>query len=158
MEGNGIAQVLSRLVYGLYVVSGQAGGKRNGFTATWVTQLSFDPPLIGVGIRRDHYTFSLIKDSGTFAVSLLGERHRDLAEYFIEPSLGKREKFDEIPFTTAKTGAPVLEGAIGYLDCRLKQIIEPGGDHLLLVGEIVDGALLEEETPLTSRDLGTAYL
>jgi flavin reductase len=128
-------RIFGHFATGVTVVSTLAGDETWGMTANAVTSLSLDPPLILVAVVRDSSTDGYLKASRCFAVSILAAEQRDLSTRFSSP--GPRD-FSDLKTKTAVTGCPILVDAIGWVDCRVKDIL-PGGDHEIYLGEIVAG-------------------
>jgi flavin reductase (DIM6/NTAB) family NADH-FMN oxidoreductase RutF len=143
-------RVLWKMPSGLYVLGARAGERRNGMTINWVTQLSFDPKLVGVSIEHEALTHELVTDGGVFSVNLVAQDDRAIVRKFTKPvevDLAART-LNEFSFHDGATGAPILDQAVAYLDCEVRQAVELGG-HTLFLGEIVDCAFqLDEDTPV----------
>jgi flavin reductase (DIM6/NTAB) family NADH-FMN oxidoreductase RutF len=143
-------RVLWKMPSGLYVLGSRAGERCNGMTMNWVTQLSFDPKLVGVSVEREAFTHELLADGGVFSVNLVAQADRAIVRKFTKPvevDLDART-LNGFPFHDGATGAPILDQAVAYLDCEVRQVVEVGG-HTLFLGEIVDCAFqLDEETPV----------
>jgi flavin reductase (DIM6/NTAB) family NADH-FMN oxidoreductase RutF len=144
-------RVLWTIPSGLYVVGSTDGGeRRNGMTLNWLTQLSFDPKLVGIGVEHGALTHELITASGVFSVCLIDREDRAIVRKFTKPvdvDLGART-LNGFAFQEAVTGAPILSQAVAFLDCVVQQAPVFGG-HTLFVGEIVDANFLRpEETPV----------
>jgi flavin reductase (DIM6/NTAB) family NADH-FMN oxidoreductase RutF len=139
---------------GLYVVGSRAGERRNGMTTNWATQLSFDPKLVGVSVEREAFTHELVTDGGVFSVNLVAQADRAIVRKFTKPvevDLAART-LNGFPFHDGATGAPILDQAVAFVDCEVRQTVELGG-HSLFLGEIVDCAFqVDEETPVLSMD------
>lgn len=122
----------------LVLIGSRAGDERNGMTATWVTQLSMEPVLIGVGIDNSAVTHRLISDGGSFTVNLWSAEDTKVFVKFSKPAtydpdastLNGRAVHD------GPTGAPVFDEAIAWMDCEVRQAVDLG-THTLFVGEIV---------------------
>ena len=143
-------RVLWKMPSGLYILGARAGERRNGMTINWVTQLSFDPKLVGVSIEREAFTHELVTDGGVFSVNLVAQDDRAIVRKFTKPVEVDLEArtLNGFPFHDGATGAPVLDQAVAYLDCEVRQSVELGG-HTLFLGEIVDcGFQLDEDTPV----------
>lgn len=146
--------LLRKVPHGLYVVTSGSCESAHGFTATWLTQTSFQPPLIALGVRRDSAGCASIKAAGALCVNLVPKDRRDLAERFFQPRTASSDRFEELPFHAgAATGSPVLDDALGYLECRVQHVLDHG-DHSVVLAEVVgagvlrDGDLLElSQTP-----------
>jgi flavin reductase (DIM6/NTAB) family NADH-FMN oxidoreductase RutF len=143
-------RVLWKMPSGLYVLGARDGERRNGMTMNWVTQLSFDPKLIGVGIEREAFTHELVAAGGVFSINLVAQDDRAIVRKFTKPvevDLDART-LNGYPFHDGTTGAPILDQAVAFVDCEVRQSVELGG-HSLFIGEIVDcGFQLDEDTPV----------
>jgi flavin reductase (DIM6/NTAB) family NADH-FMN oxidoreductase RutF len=147
--------VLRQFTYGLYAVSAQHAGERGIFTANWLSQASFDPPLVMVSIERDSWTLGLIRQSGRFVVSTFAAGQRDLAGALGKPRSRAGDKFAALGLRVVETatGDPALADALGYVVCRVLSET-PAGDSVLLLGEVIEARVLNEGEPLTMRDAG----
>lgn len=144
-------RLLWKLPSGLYVVGSTDGGeRRNAMTTNWVTQISFDPKWVGIGVERDAFTHELIEASGVFSVCLIDRDDRAIVRKFTKPvtvDLAART-LEGFAFEEKVTGAPVLTQSVGYLDCEVRERLV-AGNHTFFVGEVVDCAFLkDEETPV----------
>jgi len=115
-------------------------GQLCGLTANAVTSLSLEPPLVLVCVEHTADTHGCILAARAFALSMLRHDQERLARRFA--SYDVTQKFQGVAFREEVTGAPVLEGALAWLDCRLWATYE-GGDHTIFVGEILAGDALE---------------
>lgn len=148
-------KALGKMTYGLYVLTTKKGEEINGMVASWVSQVSFNPPQVMVGVRKNRYTHNMIKESGIFALNVLGKENAGLVSKFKLPT--PEEKFKGIGWKTRTTGAPILDETLVYMDCRLVNSRDTG-DHTLFIGEIVDADTLKEGIPMTSLDFDKVYL
>jgi flavin reductase (DIM6/NTAB) family NADH-FMN oxidoreductase RutF len=144
-------RVLWTIPSGLYVVGSTDGGeRRNGMTLNWLTQLSFDPKLVGIGVEHGAFTHELIEAGGVFSVCLIDREDRAIVRKFSKPvdvDLTART-LNGFPFQEATTGAPILSQSVAYLDCVVRDRLV-GGGHTLFVGEIADAGFLKpEDTPV----------
>ena len=148
---------LRKIPHGVYVVGVKQDSQLNAFTATWFTQVSFTPPLVALGIRKDSHSFEMIKQDRVFTVNLLGKDQKALAEHFVKPATVMGEKLKEVRHRPGKTGAPVLEDAIAYVECELREIANEHGDHAVVIGEVVEAGVRKDEAALTLMDTGWHY-
>jgi flavin reductase (DIM6/NTAB) family NADH-FMN oxidoreductase RutF len=137
----------------IWLVTAAARGERGGLIATSVSHVSIMPemPRVLVGIAKMHHTWSLIEKSGAFALHLLGERHLDWVWRFGLRSGRDVAKFEGVAHTTAVTGSPILEGALGWLDCSVEEGFDTGDRTAYLAA--VEAARWEGGQPLTMRRL-----
>ena len=146
-EGTNPLEALGRVPTGLFIVTAENGGQKAAFLASWVCQAGFSPPAISVGIKQDRPIMRQLGRDSRFCVSILGKDDGALMGRF-----AKGFAIDEDPFAgggIARTaeGTPYLEGALGYLECRLLRTLEPSTEHNLVIGEVVGGAMLKEGEP-----------
>ena len=136
--------ISNAIVHGVYIVTVQAQGRKNGMTAAWVSQVSFKPPLVMVSIAPARYTYKLIKNSGYFAINTLSEDQFMLAKHFGFQTGRKVDKLAEIEHFEAGHGSPVIKDALAYIECKVIDTHE-AGDHTLFIGEVIEGKVLKEE-------------
>jgi flavin reductase (DIM6/NTAB) family NADH-FMN oxidoreductase RutF len=146
-------RVLWTMPSGLYVIGSTDGGeRRNGMTANWVSQIAFDPKLVGVSVDREALTHELIEAGGVFSVCLIGREDRAIVRKFTKPvdvDLAAHT-LNGFPYVERVTGAPILEQSTAYLDCELRQRVD-AGSHTFFVGEVAEAGFLEaEDTPVLS--------
>src|SRR5256714_1917247 len=142
-------RVLWTMPSGLYIVGSRAGERRNGMTCSWVTQLGFDPKLLGVSVEKDAVTHELVSEGGVFALCIVDREDRAIVRKFTKPVEVDVEArtLNGFPFHDGATGAPILDQAVAYADCEVRSTVDVGS-HTLFVGEVVDAAFQkEEETP-----------
>lgn len=143
-------RVLWSLPSGLYLLGSRAGERRNLMTINWVTQVSFDPKLIGVGIEKTAVTHELVTEGQVFSLSTIDREDRAIVRKFTKPTEWDpaASTLNGFPVHEAATGAPILSQAVAYLDCEVRQAVEVG-NHTFFLGEIVDTAFLkDEDTPV----------
>ena len=148
---------LRKIPHGVYVVGVKQDAQVNAFTATWLTQVSFTPPLLAVGIKKDSHSLEMIKRGRVFSVNLLGKDQKVIAEHFVKPAAVVGEKLKVVRHRLGTTGAPILEDAIAYVECEVREIANPQGDHALVIGEVVDAGVHRDEPALTLMDTGWHY-
>ena len=149
---------LRKIPHGVYVVGVAHDGHRNAFTATWFTQVSFTPPLVAVGINKESHSLQMIQQGKVFSVNILGKAHKPLAEHFVKPATVVGEKLTTVAHQLGKTGTPILNDAIAYVECEVREIANSLGDHAVVIGEVVEaGVRNKEEAALTLLDTGWHY-
>lgn len=148
---------LRKIPHGVYVVGVKQDAQLNAFTATWFTQVSFTPPLVALGIKKDSRSFEMIKSGRVFSVNLLGKDQKSIAEHFVRPATVVGEKLKEVRHRLGKTGSPVLEDAIAYVECEVREIANERGDHAVVIGEVVEAGVHRDEPALTLLDTGWHY-
>ena len=160
MDKDAKKTALRMIPYGLYVLTAESkDGKVAAATVNWVTQASFQPPLVAVGVKADSGAHAIIKSSGTFALNVLSKGQNALAFTFFKSLEREGNTIGGETFSAGKTGAPLLAKAAAYVECKLVDTVEKG-DHSLFVGEVVEAGLAApiegrpDDRTLTLKDLG----
>lgn len=145
--------VIRQLSYGLYAITAAFQGDRGVFTANWLTQVSFEPPLLALSVEHASATLPLIQASGRFAVCPYKEDQRELAGNLGRPRARTGDKFAayDLRITATASGPPVLLDSLGYVVCDVVNSV-PAGDSVLLLGRVIEARVFSEDVPLTMRD------
>jgi len=156
MDPNVKKTALRMIPYGLFVLTAaDKDGSVAAGTVNWVTQASFTPPLVAVGVKTDSHAHPLIKRTQAFALNVLGKGQQALAYTFFKPAELKDGTISGEPFRAGATGAPILTNAPAFVECRLVSTVEIG-DHSVFVGEVVEAGVT---TPPSGRpDDATLWL
>ena len=153
-------RVLWTFPSGLYVIGSRHGDRRNGMTANWVTQVSFDPKLVAVSVEKEALTHELIAGGGVFVVNVIDREDRAIVRKFTKPVEVDEaaHTLNEFAFHDGRTGAPVLDQAVAFVECEVRQQVDLGG-HTLFVGEVVDAGFqkAEDTAPLRMEDTRMNY-
>ena len=146
-----LAALFKRLTQGVYVVGVVHGEERNAFTAAWIMQVSFDPLLLALSINPHHSSYRLLKEGGAFSVNVLKKDQLHLAEHFGQPAGDKLAVKD---WTTDRLGLPLLREVLAWFECKVLSEY-PAGDHVLVLGKVIGGKLLDSEAePMSYRQTG----
>lgn len=121
---------------GVCVVTAVAGGLDHASTATAFTTVSLDPPLVLVCLYADARVLEAVQAAGCWAVSVLAHDQAPVADWLATPGRPVRGQLERVPFRRGTTGSPLVEGAVAALECRT-WAVHPGGDHEIVVGEVV---------------------
>lgn len=149
--------MLRKIPHGLYICGVKDGDEVNGFTASWVMQGSFTPPLVVNCVKNDSTSHSMIKSSGVFALSVLEAGQKDLAQKFFKPLRRAGNKFEDVDFYLgSETGCPIISDTLGYVECRVIGCVEHG-DHTVFVGEVVGAGVHREGDALLLESTGWNY-
>ncbi len=137
-----------QLSYGVYVVSTWDKGRATGCTANSVMQITSDPATIAVSINHDNYTNQCIRDTGRFAVSILGEHSNPgIIGAFGFKSGRDNNKFDEVK-SEVRSYLPIVSDACAYLVCELIDKMETS-THTVFLGKVLDADVLKKDDPMT---------
>ena len=131
---------------GVAVVTVDLDGERLGLTVGSVVSLSLDPPFVAVSISRQAAMHELLRGAGGFALSLLAGDQEAVAQHFAR-GVPPFAHWHGIATREEAAGAPLLEGALGWLECRLEEE-HPAGDHTLFVGGVLSVERGRQAPPL----------
>lgn len=138
---------LGRFATGVTVVTTCEQDQPVGITVNAFASLSLDPPLVLICIDRSSYVHDLLQRTGIFAANILADDQLHLSNCFARRSQERLKGFCGATFSTAVTGAPILDGAVGYVDCRIVGVY-PGGDHSIFVGHVESLGGTDKALPL----------
>jgi flavin reductase (DIM6/NTAB) family NADH-FMN oxidoreductase RutF len=145
VEPDEFKRVLGHWPTGVSIVAAQPPGDRpRGLTANAFCSVSLEPPLVLVCVAKEADTHHGIADAGAFAVSVLPSDQERLARRFADCET--LEKFEGVAHHPERTGAPVLDDALAWVDCRT-WATHDAGDHTVYIGEVV-AAGAREHSPL----------
>jgi flavin reductase (DIM6/NTAB) family NADH-FMN oxidoreductase RutF len=139
----------------MYVLTAASGDRVAAAAVNWVTQASFEPPLVAVGVKADSHAHALIKESKAFALNVLGKGQQAVAFTFFKPAERQGQTISGQPFRAGTTGAPILTDLPAYVECTLEATVEKG-DHSVFVGKVVDAGLVRQ--PEGRADDATLWL
>lgn len=160
MNSDAKKTALRMIPYGIYVLTAETtDGSVAAATVNWVTQTSFVPPLVAVGVKADSGAYDVVEKAGRFVLNVLGKGQQGLAFTFFKPAGRDGDKIGGEPVRAGATGLPVLVNAVASIECRVAEIVKRG-DHHIVVGEVVDAAIAKppegrpDDAVLHMKDLG----
>jgi flavin reductase (DIM6/NTAB) family NADH-FMN oxidoreductase RutF/DNA-binding FadR family transcriptional regulator len=136
--------VVSRFASGVTVITTAVGGKRYGTTASAMSSLSMDPPMLLICLNKTSETGDAVLRSGTFAVNILAKDQEHLASQF---AIKGPDKFADVAIGNGVQGDPLIEGSLATIQCRTVETVT-GGTHTVFLAEVVDAEARDLE-PLT---------
>jgi flavin reductase (DIM6/NTAB) family NADH-FMN oxidoreductase RutF len=161
MSDDPIKDALRLMPYGFYSLTSRNGDDVNAMVANWITQASFTPRLIVVGLQKTCYTHGVIEEGRVFCINLFKKEDQEAMMPFTKGRSKRPDKMQEATYTEApETGCPVLEGAAAYVECKVVDIFDVGGDHVIMVGEAVGAGVMKEAEVgdmMTLPHLGWSY-
>ncbi len=114
------------------VTTVDAAGKPYGLTMNAVTSLSLDPPMFIVCVDNNSDTLAPMRDSRVFCINVLASTQQDISNRFAKKG---EDKFNSVSHARGATGAPVLDGVLLAIECKIGSIVA-GGDHQIMLGEL----------------------
>ncbi len=139
-------RVLWAMPSGLYIVGSRAGDRRNGMTLNWTTQVSSDPKLLAISVEKEAFTHELIVEGQVFTLNLVSREDRAIIRKFTKPVEvdDAAHTMNEFPFHDGRTGAPILDQAVAFVEAEVRQTLDVGS-HTLFIGEIVNAGFQHSE-------------
>ena len=145
----------AKMTYGIYVLTSRTDAAINAMIASWVSQVSYEPPLVMVAVHPNRYSHELVQQGGGFALHVMANTQVNLLSRF--KGSDPKAKFESLDWTTGKTGCPILKECLAYLECDLKTRYRPG-NHTLFIGEVIAAGVFADEEPFTTLGYDGVYL
>ena len=144
-----INKVTWKIPNALVLIGSCSGDERNAMTTSWVTQLSMEPVLIGIGVDRTAVTHRLIADGGAFSVNLWDSTDTRVFVKFSKPAVDDGANLNGRAVRSVVTGAPIFDEALAWMDCSVRHALDLGS-HTLFVGEVVAAGINNDEARAAS--------
>lgn len=153
MDPSAKKRVLRTFTYGLYAISCADNGEVNIFTANWLTQVSFDPPLLVLSVENDSKSLPMLLRSSKFTVNVYRSGERELAGKLGKSAVQHPDKLQDVAYEIGTNGCPILKDALAWVACEVQRTME-AGDSTLLLAQVVDVGMLGQGQPLTMSEAG----
>jgi len=149
---------LRAINYGLYVLTAIDGDQVGAAGVNWLTQASFEPPLVAAAVKADNDSHAIIEKTRAFAVNILGEDQLDIGKAFFRTTKVEGDTLNGYRFEPGpETGAPLLVDLPYWFEARVTDTIRRG-DHTVFVAEVVNAGVRDDSvTPLLLRSTGMNY-
>jgi flavin reductase (DIM6/NTAB) family NADH-FMN oxidoreductase RutF len=144
--GESLAAALGRIPSGLFVLTARHGDRETGMLASWVQQCSFDPPQVSVAVNKGRDVLDQLADGTAFVLNILPEGAKGLVGHFGKGFEPGDDPFAGLKVTRERETPPVLLAAHAFLACRVANRFD-AGDHVLVIGRVVAGAVLNPGQP-----------
>ena len=155
MTGDDWRNILGNMMHGIYLLTTSGEEEINGMIVSWVSPVSYEPPLIMAAVHPNRYTYHLIEQSGFFALHILYRNQIDLLGRFKRPN--PKDKFESIEWNRGQWSCPILKECIGYMECRVRDRYAPG-NHTLFIGDVLKARVFSSDEPLSTLDYEGVYL
>ena len=126
--------VLGRFASGVTVVTSMSGDTPVGMTCQSFCSVSLSPPLVLFCPAKTSRAWPMMRQAGFFCVNLLAADQSEISNAF---AMRGEDKYDGVGWSPAKTGAPLLDGVVGWVDCTVERVHE-AGDHYVVIGRVQD--------------------
>jgi flavin reductase (DIM6/NTAB) family NADH-FMN oxidoreductase RutF len=159
MDADAKKTALRMIPYGIYVLTVEDGDAIAAATVNWVTQTSFNPPLLAIGMKADSGAYALVKKKRSFVLNMLGKGQQGAAFAFFKPAQKEGDKISGEPYRKAGNGHPILTSAHASVECSVVEIVEKG-DHHIVIAEVTEANVAKapegraDAAILEMKDLG----
>lgn len=149
-------KVLRKITYGVYILVVESKGQFSAATITWVSQASFEPPLLMIGLKKSSNTYKLVNEAKRFSINILNESQKNMAASFFKDTKYDNNKLNGFEIKIGITNVPVFIDVNSYFECELIKLIEVG-DHDIIVAEIKNVENISEQDVLNLKATGWNY-
>jgi flavin reductase (DIM6/NTAB) family NADH-FMN oxidoreductase RutF len=157
-EKDATRDVLRLFSYGLYVAASVGPDGPRAATLSWVTQVSFEPKLIAVAVRKGTAIHEAITASRRFALHVVGLEQTDFAKAFFKTGPAGAEEIAGYRYSVSEGGVPVFDAAAAWLECEVVEESGKAGDHAIVIARVTaSGCRSLATSALTLRDTPWHY-
>lgn len=157
MDPTAKKQALRSITYGMYVVGCVEGPRVHGVTITWLSQCSFDPPLVVWACQRGAVSERMVRASRVFSVNVPESGDDHFLETFFKAQPQEAGRLGGYEYYVAQTGAPIFRRALAWWECELLDVWEQAGDHVLFVGRVVNAGVHRPGRPVALSETRWRY-
>jgi flavin reductase (DIM6/NTAB) family NADH-FMN oxidoreductase RutF len=150
-------KTLRMLSNGVYVLTSRSGDRYGAATVTWVSQVSFKPPLVMAALRRESNVFKCLAQSRIAALHIVADGQHEIARRFFFPTRANCTTINGEPFAQGRTAAPILANLPAHIECQVEQIVDTDGDHAVVILQVVEAKFRAEVRPLTMAQTPWKY-
>lgn len=151
VEGEELRRVMRRWATGVTIVTSVYGGIRHGMTVSSFTSVSLEPPIVTISLEKRSRTHDLVTESRVFAITFLTSEQREVSERFAGKQTEFTDRFAGLETWTLRTGAPLLNKGLAFLDCQVLAEYSFGA-NTLFIGKVIAAKLGQEGVPLIYHD------
>jgi len=141
-----LKQTMRAFPQGVTVATTNGPSGATGLTVSSFTSVSLDPPLILISLAKGSAMHDLFREAKAYAINFLADDQKSVSDRFAGRTNAK-DRFEGLKFTKGVTGSPIIEGARVAIECKAWRVYE-GGDHSILVGEVVSAKTFNSKRPL----------
>lgn len=138
---------LRMITYGLYVLTSKSEDRYSAGTVNWLSQASFEPPLVMVAVKKNSGLHDIISEANVFAVNILASDQKEIASAFFKATTIQDDKINGYKFELGKTGSPLLVDLPAFFECKVVDKVEKG-DHTIFIGEVINAGVRKDAKPL----------
>jgi 3-hydroxy-9,10-secoandrosta-1,3,5(10)-triene-9,17-dione monooxygenase reductase component len=140
-----LSRAIGRIASGVYIVTLVLDGQRDGMLTTFLSQTSFEPPMLIFAVKKERPILKELADGRNLAVNVLSKNNMDVFKNFAKPHTEGLDRFENLAVDKDEFGSPIFRDAVAYLSCAARKHVD-SGDHVLIVAEILAGSLLQGDS------------
>jgi len=144
-----LGRPIGRIPSGVYILTAQSGANRYAMLASWVQQASFDPPAVSIALAERRPIGEAIRATGRLALSILPAGDTTLMKKYARGIPEGEDPFAGMATIVTPSGIPALGDALAWLECKVIQTCDFGGDHDLVIAEITAAQMIKDGAPFT---------
>jgi len=139
------ALAVGHIPSGLFIVAVQDGNMIDGYLASWIQQVSFNPMIVAIAIKPGRPAYDLIKAGKTFAINVAGDHDKTYLKHFWKGYDPANNPFNELPYEKGEHGGVIMKQAKSSIECRLLSSTQPG-DHEVIFAEVLSSYVQSTES------------
>ena len=149
-DSSELTQTLKKITYGFYVLTTKADADdiqsrdKDYYAAglvSWVSQCSFDPPMVMVAVQKQSDLNETIHKSKVFAINILGKADKPMISPFSKDTKVEESRLNGYKFTEGETGSPLLNDVPAFIECELQKVVDSEADHVIFIGKVVAASM-----------------
>jgi flavin reductase (DIM6/NTAB) family NADH-FMN oxidoreductase RutF len=154
LDSEQLRQVMRSWTSGVTIVTARYGTQQHGMTVSSFTSLSLDPPWILISLQKASRTHELVLGAGCFGVTILSADQQELSDRFAGHIPDTSDRMSGLELEALETGAPLIEGGLAWLDCRVVQTISAGTNSLFIAEVVAARGGSGDDCPLVYHKQG----
>jgi flavin reductase (DIM6/NTAB) family NADH-FMN oxidoreductase RutF len=152
-----VGKAIGRIASGVYIVTVEQSGIKDGIMASWIGQAAFEPPIITVAVHKDRNILNSLIIGKKFTVNVLSKQNQQAFKNFAKPFVEGMDRFEGLTLIPNSNAGPVIADSVAYMHCKTRTLVE-AGDHVVVLGEVFEGQLLNCDEPMVHlRKSGFGY-
>lgn len=153
-----IGKAIGRIASGVFVATMNHNGHRDGILLSWVSQAAFEPPMLTLVIKKERtHVMDALVVGKTFTLNVLSKKNMDMFKNFAKPFAEGMDRFEGLEVVANESAGPILAKAVAFMNLVVRNQMD-AGDHVVLLGEVVGGDILNADEPLIHlRNNGFQY-
>ncbi len=154
------ADAVGHIPSGLFIVAvqDQTTGIADGYLASWVQQVSFNPMIIAFAIKSGRPAYDLIKSGKKFAINVIGDHDKSYLKHFWKGYDPAQNPFNELPTEIGQNGGVILSQAKSAIECEMMDVTKPGDHEVIFARVLASYGMAPDAKPLVHvRKSGSDY-